>query len=94
MTSGERLDDSMFDGVLHIRGRRLPPFAERDTEEARVARGRAGSGAEGGGARRGDPLGNGGVESGKVGAVDSERFREFCSEMDLTPAGNGLNSAI
>jgi hypothetical protein len=51
VTSGERLDDSMFDGVLHIRGRRLPPFAERDTEEARVARGRAGSGAEGGGAR-------------------------------------------
>jgi hypothetical protein len=26
VTSGERLDDSMFDGVLHIRGRRLPPL--------------------------------------------------------------------
>jgi hypothetical protein len=51
-------------------------------------------GALDGGTRLGNPLENDGLESGKVGVMDSTHFSQFCSEMDLALAGNGLNPTV
>jgi hypothetical protein len=88
----------MFDGVMRTMLQPLQREAQRRLRwhvAARAAEQKeAGSLLRRSGRWRqlGDPLGNGGVESGKVGVVDSVRFGQFCSEMNLAPAGNGLNS--